>query len=166
MRQHIERHHRVPCSGHLVLLSVLLSACAPGGQAGRSTPAGGPADTVVLAAAWPWAAQSNMLYDEGMGLAIEEINAAGGLAGRPFRIERIDDHQSVDDGRLAAQRIAANGHISAVIGHMQSYITVPAAASYMERRAGLRSHMRRASTDATLTSRGSASRRSHYLHRS
>jgi branched-chain amino acid transport system substrate-binding protein len=43
---------------------------------------------------------------------------------------RVDDHESVDEGRLAAQRIASDPDVVAVIGHLQSYVTVPAAAVY------------------------------------
>lgn len=85
---------------------------------------------VVVGAAWPWEARKNVLYWEGMQMAVEEVNAAGGVLGRPLSILRMDDHEDVDQGRQIAQRFGSNPDVVAVIGHLQSYVTVPAAAVY------------------------------------
>ena len=85
---------------------------------------------VVVAAVWPWELRKELRYGEGLDLAIDEVNQTGGVNGRPLRLIRVDDHESVDEGRLAAQRIASNPDLVAVIGHLQSYVTVPAAAVY------------------------------------
>jgi branched-chain amino acid transport system substrate-binding protein len=116
----------------LGLFVLLLSACGqwrtPADErAIRSARARGD---VVVAVAWPWELRKELRYGEGLEMAAEETNAAGGVNGRPLRLVRFDDHGSVDDGRLVAQRIAADPDIVAVIGHLQSYVTVPAAAIY------------------------------------
>lgn len=86
---------------------------------------------IVIGAPWPWEARgSSSLYGEGMDLAVEKINANGGVLGRKLRIERIDDKESINEGRLVAQRLANNPEVVAVIGHLQSYITIPAATIY------------------------------------
>lgn len=85
---------------------------------------------VVVAVAWPWEMRKELRYAEGLEMAAAETNTAGGVNGRPLRLVRFDDHGSVDEGRMVAQRIAADPDIVAVIGHLQSYVTVPAAAVY------------------------------------
>jgi branched-chain amino acid transport system substrate-binding protein len=85
---------------------------------------------IVIGVAWPWQDQKDVRFDSGLQLAVDEINGAGGIRGRPLRLQRSDDKQSVDEGRLVAQRLASDPAIVAVIGHLQSYVTVPAAAIY------------------------------------
>ena len=86
---------------------------------------------IVIGAPWPWEARGgSSLYGEGMDLAVEKINADGGVRGRSLRIERIDDKESVNEGRLVAQLLANDPEVVAVIGHLQSYVTIPAATIY------------------------------------
>jgi branched-chain amino acid transport system substrate-binding protein len=42
----------------------------------------------------------------------------------------MDDQESVNEGRLVAQQLADDPTVMAVIGHLQSHVTVPAAAIY------------------------------------
>ncbi|MCC6318081.1 MAG: ABC transporter substrate-binding protein [Gemmatimonadaceae bacterium] len=86
---------------------------------------------VVIGVAWPWSSYPDIRYGDGLQMAADEINAAGGvLNGRKLKLLREDDHGSVDNGRLVAQKLAANPEVVAVIGHLQSYVSVPAAAIY------------------------------------
>lgn len=113
----------------LLVLCIAVSACRepelPRGQA--QAQAGGP---VTIAAAWPWESRTTLLYGQGLQMAVDEINAAGGVLERPLTVLREDDHETVDRGRLVAQRLAQNNDVVAVIGHMQSYVSLPAAAIY------------------------------------
>ncbi len=63
-------------------------------------------------------------------MAIAEVNAAGGVLGRHVVLRREDDQESVDEGELVAQRLANDPDVVAVIGHLQSYVSVPASAIY------------------------------------
>lgn len=110
----------------------LAAACGgePDPAAERAARAARGEGDVVIGAAWPWAAHRDVLYGQGMELAVEELNAAGGVLGRRVRILRADDEESVERGRLVAQEFARNPEVVAVIGHLQSYVTVPAAAIY------------------------------------
>lgn len=114
---------------YLFLSLLALAACGgsddPAAQRGK--PSTGP---IVIGAAWPWEARKNVLYAQGMDLAVEQINTAGGVLGRPLALLRADDHEDVDQGRLIAQEFGKNPKVVAVIGHLQSYVTVPAAAVY------------------------------------
>ena len=85
---------------------------------------------VVIGAAWPWEARKNVMYWQGMELARDELNHGGGILGRQLSILKADDHENVDEGRLIAQQFGSNPDVVAVIGHLQSYVTVPAAAVY------------------------------------
>ena len=131
-------------------LCVAASACRqpvlPRGQA--QAEADGP---VTIAAPWPWESRTTLLYGQGIQMAVDEINAAGGVLGRPLTVLREDDHESVDRGRLVAQRLAGNDDVVAVIGHMQSYVSLPAAAIYDL--SGL-VHVAPTATDPRLTEQG------------
>src|SRR5262249_44287762 len=108
------------------LLALGMTALAFAGAGGAArTPTAQPAARaahareILIGAVWPWQTRSTMLFGQGLELAVDEINTAGGVDRRPIRIVREDDRESLDEGRLAAQRIAANLDLVAVIGHLQ-----------------------------------------------
>jgi branched-chain amino acid transport system substrate-binding protein len=106
---------------------------------------------IAVAAAWPWALRKEIRYGDGLDLAVDEINAQGGIGGRRLRLVRVDDKESIDGGLRAAQRIVSDPDIVAVIGHLQSFISVPAAAIYD---LGGVVMIAPAATDPELTTRG------------
>ncbi len=112
----------------VIALAGCSSPSGPGGERGRRMAKSG--GDVLVGAAWPWRTRTNMLYGQGMDMAVDEINRAGGIGGRHLRIVREDDNETVDDGRAVAQRFASNEDVVAVIGHMQSFVTGPAASIY------------------------------------
>ncbi|HEX2032395.1 MAG TPA: ABC transporter substrate-binding protein, partial [Actinomycetota bacterium] len=81
-----------------LLAALLLPACtagAPGGPAATPAPSprGGPAPItlpVVASLSGPTAA-SDRTYLDGMRLAVRVFNRAGGAAGRPLRLDVLDD---------------------------------------------------------------------------
>ncbi len=86
---------------------------------------------IVIGAAWPWQAmEGRSLYSQGMDLAVEKLNAQGGVLGRPVRLLRVDDEESVNKGRLVAQQLANDPTVTTVIGHLHSYVSIPAASIY------------------------------------
>jgi branched-chain amino acid transport system substrate-binding protein len=106
---------------------------------------------LVIAAAWPWDLRKEIRYGEGLQMAVDEVNASGGIAGRHLRLARYDDRESIDHGRIVAQQIADDPDVVAVIGHLQSYITVQTAGVYNQ--AGL-VLVAPTSTDPKLTQLG------------
>ena len=66
-------------------------------------------------------AEAGVLTANGVKLAIEEINAAGGVLGRPLEL-RIEDNQSTNPGTVLAysKLIDQGGGIVAVIGPLRS----------------------------------------------
>jgi branched-chain amino acid transport system substrate-binding protein len=66
----------------------------------------------------PWGLQVR----DGMQLAVDEINAAGGVDGRPFQLEVVDDQSDPDQGTTGVERlidqgvVAIGGTISSDVG--------------------------------------------------
>ncbi|HEX6370029.1 MAG TPA: penicillin-binding protein activator [Longimicrobium sp.] len=115
-----------------LFLAAALAGCGgsddPGAQ--RLQRARGTGE-IVIGAPWSWGEMENEVhYGKGMDLAVEELNAAGGVLGRPIRLLRMDDQGSVDHGRIIAQELGRNPDVVAVIGHLHSYVTVAAAPIY------------------------------------
>jgi branched-chain amino acid transport system substrate-binding protein len=89
---------------------------------------------IVIGAVWPWNGGKGQLW-QGIELAVEEINTNGGLLKRKLRIVKEDDESSLAKGRLIAQQFAETPDMVAVIGHLNSYIALPA--SHIYQSAGL-----------------------------
>jgi branched-chain amino acid transport system substrate-binding protein len=115
----------------LALLCLALAACgARDPREERVHRAKDGHGDLVIAAAWPWELRKEIRYGEGLQMAIDEVNASGGIAGRHLRLARYDDRESIDHGRVVAQQIADDPDVVAVIGHLQSYITVQTSGVY------------------------------------
>lgn len=71
-------------------------------------------------------------FMDGAMLAVEEINAAGGAAGRPVELAPYDDEASVMKGTIIAQELAQDLTLSAVIGHTSTHVTIPVSTIYEE----------------------------------
>jgi branched-chain amino acid transport system substrate-binding protein len=91
--------------------------------------AGQPAD-VTLGAAGPWTEGYGAMNKRGIDLAIEEINSAGGVRGRPLRLVARDDGADGAKAAAIAVEFVQDPAISAVIGHVNSSTMVAAAKIY------------------------------------
>lgn len=140
-----------PMTVSLLLACVGSGSCRPSASSADGATAATTERYVVIAVPWPWQRRGQIRYGEGLDLAVDEANATGGVLGRPVRLERYDDAESVDEGRMVAERIVARPRVVAVIGHLQSYVTLPAASIY--ERAGL-VLLAPVATDPALTSSG------------
>ncbi len=65
----------------------------------------------------------------GAQLAIDEINAAGGVMGEPVEFELADTQTEPQAGVDAAQRLVSVQGVSAVVGALSSGVTIPVASS-------------------------------------
>src|SRR3954464_8279689 len=102
----------------LSLALLALAACA------------GSKDPYFVGAAGPWKEGYGLQNLQGVQLAAEEINKAGGINGHPFEIISRDDE---GDGTVAAKVAAEfvkNRKVSAVIGHVNSSGMLSAARVY------------------------------------
>ncbi len=65
--------------------------------------------------------------DEGIRLAVKEINAAGGINGKQVRIETQDDQSKPDEARTVVTGFASNPKMVAVLGEVASSRSLQAA---------------------------------------
>ena len=111
-----------------------LSACQ------KNEPATSRAGAVIyLADAGPLSGHAAALgrdSNHGAQLAVDDINAAGGvkLDGQSYRLELLseDDAAQSKSGTDAAQKIIDHGKVSAVIGHVNSGVTMMANPLYAQ----------------------------------
>ncbi len=105
---------------------------------------------IVIGVAWPFES-NNSLFREGVQLAVMQINDNGGVNGNKIRLIEKDDQASVADGMTIAQSFAENPEMAAVIGHRNSFVSIPTSRIYQE--AGLLM-ISPASTSVDLTKNG------------
>jgi branched-chain amino acid transport system substrate-binding protein len=111
--------------GGLLLAAAL--GCGPGG--GDSAPAGGAAPIKVghFASLTGDTATFGQSTDGGIRLAVEEINAAGGVLGRPLEIISEDDRSVTEEARTAAQKLIQRDEVVALLGEVASSRSLAAA---------------------------------------
>ena len=78
---------------------------------------------IKIAAAGPWESRYNLLK-EGLDLALDEVNAAGGVLGAQVELIPFDDQNMLFAGGLAAYEVVSDPQICAVIGHSSSSISI------------------------------------------
>ncbi|NUO65027.1 MAG: ABC transporter substrate-binding protein [Gemmatimonadaceae bacterium] len=97
---------------------VVAAGCSGGGK------------PIVVGAAGPWNEAYGAMNRKGLELAIDEINAKGGVRGRELKvIEQDDEGQGTRAAEVAAEFVA-NPELVAVIGHVNSGAMVAAAHVY------------------------------------
>ena len=84
---------------------------------------------IVIGVAWPFAAD-NSLFNEGVDLAVKELNTDGGVNGKELKLLKKDDGSEVVKGISIAELFVENKSIQAVIGHRNSYVSLSASAIY------------------------------------
>ncbi len=115
----------------LFVIALLVSGCESWEEPAvvRAKRAASAKGEIVIGAVWPWNGHKGSLW-QGIELAAEEINATGGVLGRPVRIVKQNDDASLAKGRLIAQQFSEDLDMVAVIGHLNSYIALPASSMY------------------------------------
>jgi branched-chain amino acid transport system substrate-binding protein len=84
----------------------------------------------LVGAAGPWKQGYGLQNLQGVELAAEEINKAGGINGHPFRVISRDDEGDGPTAARIAQDFVSTTAISAVIGHVNSSGMLSAAPVY------------------------------------
>jgi len=98
-------------------LSLLLAAC------GRDAP-------IRIGLAGPFSEARGVSMRTAAELAVQEINAAGGVAGRTVELVILDDSANAEGAVAAAQQLVADPAVVAVVGHLTSGATLAAAPVY------------------------------------
>lgn len=101
------------------LVSILMIGCTQSAEP----------QEIVIGVAWPFA-DNNDLFNEGIDLAVKEINESGGIKGQDLRLLKADDSSEVVKGIAIAESFAENKSVRAVIGHRNSFVSIPASATY------------------------------------
>lgn len=89
--------------------------------------------------------------DEGLRLALEEINAKGGVLGKPVRVITEDDRSLQDEAKTVANKLITRDKVVAIIGEIASSRTIAAAPVAQEARIPLLSP---GSTNVKVTEAG------------
>lgn len=114
----------------LLLFCVFLVACGQSDPATeRAEQAATATGPIVVGVAWPLSTAKGTLAN-GVKMAVNDINNHGGVLGRKIKVIMKDDKLSVSKGLIIAQQFANNPNMIAVIGHLNSYISIPASAVY------------------------------------
>ncbi|PZQ47290.1 MAG: branched-chain amino acid ABC transporter substrate-binding protein [Rhodovulum sulfidophilum] len=116
--------------GAMTATALAMAAVLPGGAMAQ--------ETVKLAAAGPMtgpSAETGQRMKAGIELAVEEINASGGVGGKTLVVDFYDDEGKPEGAAAVAQRIASDSEVIGVIGHINSSATMAALPIY--KRAGL-----------------------------
>jgi len=100
-----------------------LVVLALAGCAGKSEP-------FVVGAAGPWKEGYGLQNLQGIQLAVDEINEAGGINGRPLQVIDRDDAGNGAQAATIAEEFVSNPSVSAVIGHVNSSGMLSAAPVY------------------------------------
>lgn len=87
-------------------------------------------EPVTIAVVGPLGDPRGIAMRRGAELARDDINARGGVRGRPIRLEFADDSDSPDVAARVAQRLANDPRIVAVVGHLSSAASIVAAQIY------------------------------------
>ena len=88
------------------------ASTAPETTGGAAAPSGEPIKIGMVSSLTgpftPWGVQ----VQDGMRLAIEEINAAGGAGGRPLELVTADDQSTPEEGTSAVERLIEEGVVA------------------------------------------------------
>ena len=106
----------------ILICVLLLVACAPAAKTSAK-----PQITFGLAGPMTGdSADYGVNLQKGAALAVDEINAAGGLNGQPVKLEVCDDKADPSAASLCAQKFASESYIFATIGNVNSTCTLAA----------------------------------------
>lgn len=112
----------------LPVLIALVLALAAGPAAAQLS-----AETVVIAVAGPLSGGASALgieQKQGVQVAVDERNAAGGILGASVVLAEADDRADVAEGKVVAQRFCDDPRVLGVVGHVNSGVSIEASKVY------------------------------------
>ena len=124
----------------LLVSAVLVSMTACGGETESSSDGGekasaGGSDTITIGASLPMTgsvALNGEMILEGIQMAVDECNEAGGIDGKEVVIDAQDDQAEPNQAASVANMMSADEKIVAIIGSLKSSCTLAAAPIYEE----------------------------------
>ncbi len=117
----LSRRFVLSCLGALAL-----TACT--GSETPSTPADAPAANTILIGEYGSLTGSEATFGQsthnGLMLAIEQINAAGGLNGKQIEVKTYDDQGKTQEAGTAVTRLVTDDKVVAIIGEVASSLSL------------------------------------------
>ena len=110
-----------------VLIALVLALAAGPATAQLS------AQTVVIAVAGPLSGGASALgieQKQGVQVAVDERNAAGGILGASVVLAAADDRADAAEGKAVAQRFCDDPRVLGVVGHVNSGVSIEASRVY------------------------------------
>ncbi|KIQ04316.1 MULTISPECIES: ABC transporter substrate-binding protein [Pseudomonas] len=105
----------LPCAAAVASLGMALSAAAHAEE---------PIKVGLVAALSGQSAKSGEALTRGLTVAIDEINAKGGILGRPVQLIRRDDESNPAKGMLAARELAQREKVSVLFGGLDTPVSL------------------------------------------
>jgi branched-chain amino acid transport system substrate-binding protein len=130
-----KRRYEVKTLHKLVTLLVVVVLLLPVAACGPAQEGGGGGEDVTIGAIFPLTgASTHEGIDErrGVELAMEQINADGGIDGRNLKVIFEDSESRPEAGTDAAHKLIDVNNVPAIIGVFSSGVTLPAAAYAQE----------------------------------
>jgi len=87
------------------------------------------AEAIHIGIVWPFSIGTD-LFREGVSMALDEINLAGGILGRKLEARFGDDRSSSHEGLVVAQDFAKDPRLLYVIGHCDRHVTLTTSLIY------------------------------------
>ena len=123
-------HSRRFATPFAILLAVAFAGCS-GSGGGAGAPAGGaaaPAGGEILIGHFGSMTGSEATFgqstDNGIRLAIREVNAAGGVKGRQIALKTYDDQGKSQEAGTAVTRLITDDKVTAVLGEVASSLSL------------------------------------------
>jgi len=123
---------RLKSVGILVISAVIFMGSCFGRRdipAERSRVAAREDRDIKIGLVWPFEVYGDLI-DEGVELAVEQINESGGVLGKRIELVIEDDNADINEGLKIAESFAEDPDVMAVIGHCDSYVSLAVALSY------------------------------------
>ncbi|HEV7429451.1 MAG TPA: ABC transporter substrate-binding protein [Thermoanaerobaculia bacterium] len=113
----------------LAVLSFGLLGCPPKESGGTATAAGGGGDILVgeYGSMTGGQATFGQSTHNGIMMAADEVNAAGGINGRKVKILSEDDQSKPEEAPNAVQKLISQNNVLAIIGEVASSASIAAA---------------------------------------
>jgi branched-chain amino acid transport system substrate-binding protein len=111
----------------VAVMSLVVMGCPPKGEGG----AAGGADGEILVGEYGSMTGSEATFGksthEGIMMAVDEINAAGGVNGRRLKVLTEDDQSKAEEAANVVQKLISQNNVVAVLGEVASSSSIAAA---------------------------------------
>jgi len=125
------RYHSIKIAVLMVLIIYLLAGCIGSSDISgkRSYIARQEGQKIKIGLIWPFELYKDFVA-EGVQLAVDKVNQAGGILDRQVELVIKDDEANVNTGLLIAEEFSEDPEVMAVIGHCNSYVSLAVALTY------------------------------------